>query len=104
MVMKEIIDLIRCAIIECKEQGDMFHLPVIDRDDIIVEMQEHETIGSVLYSCEYRINMNNGGWIQIKYESKDKCRAFQVNPDRSYINISCSDPSLNFSDGWDEKV
>ena len=38
------------------------------------------------------------------YQSKDKCRTFQINPDRSYVDVKCSDSTMDFVDAWDENV
>ena len=102
--MKQIIDLIKNKIAECKAKGDMFHLTNIDREDVKVTVTEIKSQGSVLCGDEYHMVLANGDWIHIVYESKDKCRTFQMNPDRSVIPVTCSDPSLNFSDGWDEGI
>ncbi len=100
--MKQIIELIKNKAAECEEEGDMFHLPSIEREDVNVTATEMESHGSILFGKEYHIVFANGDWIHVVYESKDKCRTFQTKPDRSVITVTCSDPSLNFSDGWDE--
>ncbi|WP_279149078.1 hypothetical protein [Segatella bryantii] len=53
--MKQVIELIKQRISECKKSGDMFNLPSFNRDDVKVKTIEHETGGNVLYSCEYQI-------------------------------------------------
>lgn len=100
--MKQVIELIKQRISECKKSGDMFNLPSFNRDDVKVKTIEHETGGNVLYSCEYQILFSDGSWINIETQSKDKCRTFQINPDRSSVIVTCSDSSLNFTDSWDE--
>lgn len=102
--MKQIIEQIKEAIKEFEAKGDMFRMPTIDRKDVTVKETELEPSGAALYQCEYQITFDNGDWIHIDYASKDKCRTFQVNPDRSVITVTCSDSTLNFSDGWDERV
>lgn len=100
--MKQVIEQIKAAIAKCETEGKMFNLPSLNRDDVKVNRIDTGSHGSVLTSDEYNIFFDNGDWIKIIYESKDKCRTFQTNPDRSIITVTCSDPSLNFSDGWDE--
>lgn len=100
--MKQVIEKIKETISECEAKGKMFNMPSLDRDDVKVKMEELESLGASLYRCEYRISFDNGGWILIKYASKDKCCTFQDNPDRSVIEVTCSDPTQNFTDGWDE--
>lgn len=100
--MKQIIELIKNRISECEAKGDMFHLPSIDREDVKVAASEIESHGSLLCGDEYHITLANGDWIHIVSESKDKCRTFQTNPDRSMITVTCSDSSLNFTHAWDE--
>ena len=82
----------------------MFNMPSLDKADVKVTKANTGSHGSVLYSEEYKIEFDNGDWIHIEYESKDKMRTFQVNPDRSVIGVTCSDPSLVFSDAWDESL
>ena len=103
VAMKEVIEKIKEKIADCERKGDMFHMPSIDRKDVHITETELEPSGSALYRCEYKIEFSNGDWIHIDYASKDKCRTFQVNPDRSVIAVQCSDSSLDFSDGWDER-
>lgn len=102
--MKQIIEQIKEAIKEYEAKGDMFHIPNIERPDVNVKKTELEPAGSALFQCEYQIDFDNGDWIHIDYASKDKCRTFQVNPDRSVITVTCSNSTLNFSDGWDERI
>ena len=103
MNKKGFIEKIKEKIADCERKGDMFHMPSIDRKDVHITETELEPSGSALYHCEYKIEFSNGDWIHIDYASKDKCRTFQVNPDRSVIAVQCSDSSLDFSDGWDER-
>ena len=102
--MKQVIEQIKAAVAKCEAEGKMFHLPSLNRADVTVTHNDMGSHGSVLTSDEYLIEFDNGGWIRIIYESKDKDRTFQINPDRSIITVTCSDSSLNFTDGWDEKL
>lgn len=98
--MKEIIDAIRAKVEECKETADMFFMPHIDGVKVIE--RDLPNGGGTLYHKEYKIALDDGGTITIDYRSKDKCRTFQLNPDRSYIEVTCSDPQYDFKDSWDE--
>ncbi len=102
--MIQIIDKIKDSISECARKKTMFQMPSFDRTDLKVFKTELASTGSVLYHCEYKINFDNGDWILLDYVSKDKCRSFQINPDRSVVNVTCSNPTLNFTDGWDEGI
>lgn len=102
--MDEILSAIKAKIEECKKSGDTFTMPTIDRDGVAVERNKLEPSGSVLFHEEYKIILPDGAWITIDSQSKDKCRTFQINPDRSYVIVKCSDPSKDFADGWDESV
>lgn len=102
--MKQVLEQIKVAIAKCKAEGKIFNLPSLDRADVKVDRIDTGSHGSVLTSDEYNIVFDNGDWIKIIYESKDKERTFQSNPDRSVVTVICSDSSLNFTDGWDEKL
>ena len=101
--MREVLELIKARIEECKSQGDTFCMHKIDRDDVHIEIKDLPTGGSALLHKEYDVRFDCGDRMTIDYQSKDKCRTFQINPDRSYINVECSDPDMNFVDAWDEK-
>lgn len=78
----------------------MFHMPAVERSDVKVIKNELAPKGFLLYRYEYTIEFINGGWIHVEYVSKDMCRSFQVRPDRSVIEVTCSDSSLNFTNAW----
>lgn len=99
--MKQIINLIKARVLECERNGDMFSLPYLENVEIKEEMLPNES--ATLYHYGYKITLPDGRFIDIDYQSKDKCRSFQNNPDRSYIMVKCSDSSYDFSDAWDEK-
>lgn len=101
--MKQIIELIKKAVAECKADGDMFKMPDLERPEVKVIETEHTSHGAVLYSEEYRIEFPSGEWVLVEYESRDQCRPFQINPDRSVIHVTSSDSSLGFNDAWEEK-
>lgn len=102
--MEEIIALIKARIQECQSKGDTFALPRIDTPGVSVEETDGQTSGSVLLETFYKITLPNGDTIKIHYQSKDKCRTFQINPDRSYISVTCSDSRFDFTDAWDERI
>lgn len=95
------IEAIKARIEECKKNGTVFILPKLDGAEIIEE--NPEPIGSELLHQDYFIKLADGCTINIMYQSKDKCRTFQIKPDVSIISVKCSDSNYNFTDGWDEK-
>ena len=99
--MKEIIEKIRAEVEKCKETGNLFTMPHMDEVEFIET--KCPSGGGTLLHIEYDITLPDGGTINIDYQSKDKCRTFQMRPDRSYIEVKCSDDQYNFRDGWDEK-
>ncbi len=50
----------------------MFKMPSLDRSDVEVTNKDLGSHGSVIFSEEYGIKFDNGDWIHIEYESKDK--------------------------------
>ena len=101
--MKQVIKIIKDTIAKCKQNGDMFHMPSLMRDDVKVTENELKPKGASLYRTEYQIDFSNGDWIHVETASKDMCRSYQVNPDRSVVEVKSSDSSLSFTDAWDEK-
>ena len=61
-------------------------------------------LGLFRYRRNYKINFDNGEWIQIEYSSKRTNLLALKSPHRSEVKVTCSDPSLNFTDSWDEKA
>lgn len=100
--MKRIIDIIKLQINECKNTGDMFEMPPLDMEGVSVIKESLKGDGSTLYHDIYDIDLQTGESIHIDYRSMDQCRCYQVRPDRSKIEISCSNPDYNFNDAWDE--
>lgn len=101
-IMKQIINIIKAHIAECKSMGNMFDLPQIDIDGVDVTKESLKGDGATLYHDVYDIKLADGQSIHIDYKSKDQCRSYQVRPDRSKIEISCSNQEHNFNDAWDE--
>lgn len=101
-MIEQIINIIKVRIAECKGTGDMFELPQIEIDGVTVKKESLKGDGATLYHDVYGIELPNGESIHIDYRSKDQCRSYQVRPDRSKIEITCSNQDLNFNDAWDE--
>lgn len=101
MNIHETIKSIKEQISQCEQTGDMFDLPKITKAK--VEVNDLPNEGADLFHREYKINLADEESIHIDYHSKDKCRSFQVNPDRSVISVKCSRPGLDFRTSWDEK-
>ena len=80
----------------------MFSMPQLGRNDVTVTKIDNFD-KSVLNSEKIRIHFNDGEWIEIIYKSIDMDRTFQSNPEMSIVEVTCSNPSLNFKDGWDEQ-
>lgn len=100
MNINNAISVIKNHITECKQTGDTFALPIITNAK--VEKIDAPNVGADLLHIEYDITLADGNSIHIDYHSKDKCRTFKINPDRSIIYVTCSCSDFNFSDAWDE--
>lgn len=61
-------------------------------------------LGLFRYRRNYKINFDNGDWILIEYSSKRSGPMAKKNLHRSEVRVTCSDPSLNFTDSWDENA
>jgi hypothetical protein len=101
MKIQEVMQIIKEQILQCERDGEMFDLPKIDNTK--VEINDLPNEGTDLLHREYKIDFPNDEYIHIDYHSKDKCRTFQINPDRSVILVECSLPELDFTYSWDEK-
>lgn len=101
MNIRKTINIIKEQISLCEQTGEMFDLPEITNAK--VEINDLPNEGADLLHREYKIDLADGESIHIDYHSKDKCRSFQVNPDRSVILVKCSQPELDFENSWDEK-
>ena len=101
MNIYETINIIKEQLSKCEQSCEMFDLPNIKNVKVVVNDLPNE--GADLLHREYKIDFPDGEYIHIDYHSKDKCRTFQINPDRSVISVKCSQPELNFDDSWDEK-
>lgn len=102
--MEQILQAIKAKIEECKRKGDTFSMPTLDREDVVIDRRNLDPTGSILFHEEYDIRFQDDKWISIDSQSRDKCRTFQINPDRSYVTVRCSDSSKDFVDSWNENV
>lgn len=100
--MKAILELIQERVTTCAKNGEMFALPSEVKQCITCH-EEVKPTGSILAGDVWRIEKGEN-WLEIEYCSKDKCRVFQVNPDRSYISIRGHIPQeVSYTNSWDEK-
>lgn len=101
MTLIDIIQLIQNDINRCKQIGELFSLSPIRG----VEIEEIQNLvsGKILLHTIYTIRITQEHWIKIDYKSKDRCEAFRFKPDESNIQITCSNPLLNFFETWEEK-
>jgi hypothetical protein len=102
--MKEAIEQIKEGINQSKSMGDRLPVPIFDRKDIHVLETKLRACGSTLFKRRYKIDFDNGDWIQIEYASKSPLQALLSRSNRSEVKVTCSDPSLNFTDSWEEKA
>ncbi|MEA9411903.1 hypothetical protein [Flavobacterium sp. PL02] len=102
--MKEIFNQIVENTKKISAEQDYFTLPKIENATITIE--ELEATGSTLLKRKYLIE-NTQGKIEIIYESKDKCRVHQINPDWNKVEITLktkNDKQESYTDGWSDKI
>lgn len=100
--MEEIFNSIVEKVKACSRERKMFNMPHFEGYQIIET--ENQAKGAVLFSKDYKIEKDNK-LIEVAYQSKDKSRTFQNNPDRSSISISWKENGNTkgtYSDSWDE--
>lgn len=86
------------------EKQEYFTLPEIENPSVTKE--DLEVTGATLLKRKYVIE-NEDGKIEIIYESKDKCRVHQINPDWNKVEIvfnGKNGENESFSDGWSDKM
>jgi len=102
--MQEYLNQVFARNEECKMNRDMFSLP--SSPEIAEVKTESCKDGRTLYGESIAVVFPNQGRIEIRYESKDACRTFQIRPDRSVIEVNVYDVNSNIlnkiSDAWDE--
>jgi len=99
-VFNDIVDKTK----KCEKNQEMFSLPHIE--DFKILIKDNETSGATLTSCTFNIGDENEK-ITVDYETKDKCRTFQPNPDRNIVKIlwQKDGKTINsFITAWDDKI
>lgn len=102
--MKEIYNQIIKRTKEISAAQDSFSLPRITNARVTSE--DLDVTGATLLKRKYIIE-NNEGKIEIIYESKDKCRVHQVNPDWNKVEITFKGENGEkdrYTDGWSDKI
>nr|WP_288834971.1 hypothetical protein [uncultured Flavobacterium sp.] len=102
--MKEIYNQIVENTKKISTEQDYFSLPKIENATINTE--DLEATGATLLKRKYTIE-NEEGKIEIFYESKDKCRVHQINPDWNKVEIIFNGKNGekdSFTDGWSDKM
>ena len=102
--MKEIYNQIIESTKKISAEQDYFRLPKIENAKVTTE--ELEATGATLLKRRYLIE-NEDGKIEILYESKDKCRVHQINPDWNKVEITyngINGEKESFTDGWSDKM
>ena len=102
--MKEIYNQIVENTKKISAEQDYFSLPKIE--NARVNTEDLETTGATLLARKYIIE-NEEGKIEIFYESKDKCRVHQINPDWNKVEITFNGKNgekESFTDGWSDKT
>lgn len=95
---------IRQGVEKCKSTGDRMPAPNFGGQGVSVKETQLKPLGLLRYRRNYRINFDNGDWIQIEYCSKIDGIKGLTKPHLSEVKVTCSDPSLNFTDSWEEKA
>ncbi|MCR4030426.1 MULTISPECIES: hypothetical protein [Flavobacterium] len=83
---------------------EIFSLP--STDEYNVEKSNYNSGGATLYGEKHIIGdqLEN---IVVTYESKDKCRTFQINPDLNIVTVTWEKNSIimeTFSQSWEDKM
>ncbi|SDJ11147.1 hypothetical protein [Chryseobacterium jejuense] len=102
--MKEIYNQIIENTKKIAANQDSFSLPQINNATVI--SQELETIAPILFKEKFIIE-NNDGKIEVTYESKDKCRVSQINPDWNRVEVlylGTNGDRESYTDGWSDKI
>ena len=80
----------------------MFELPS-EAEQYVTRHEDVKSNGTILAGDLWRLEKGDE-WLEIEYTSKDKCRTFQINPDRSSVSIrGYVLQEITYSDSWDEK-
>lgn len=102
--MKEIFEKNVNRVKECSEKQDMFVLPSTNNYEI--EESEFSSVGATLFGKKYIIK-NGEENIIVTYETKDKCRTFQINPDLNIVKVSWikgTESVDSYNESWSDKM
>lgn len=103
--IKHFFEQIKLSALECAQNREMFSIPSMPKD-VNCETIEIEPNGSILWGEDYKITFPTGEYIIGEARSKDKCRTFQVNPDRSMVSFVAYNADGieigRYADAWDE--
>lgn len=102
--MKEIYNQIVENTKKISAEQDYFSLPHIENAKVTTE--NLESTGATLLKRKFIIE-NEEGKIEIFYESKDKCRVQQINPDWNKVEIIFNGKNGEkdiFTDGWSDRA
>jgi hypothetical protein len=102
--MKEIYNQIVENTKKISAEQEYFTLPNIENATITTE--DLEATGATLLKRKFVIE-NEEGKIEILYESKDKCRVHQINPDWNKVEITyngANGEKESYTDGWSDKM
>lgn len=100
LLYKKIIEEIKIAEIT----KESFSLPPIG--DFNLEKSDYSSGGATIYGEKYIIS-NELENIIVTYESKDKCRTFQIKPDLNIVTVTWKRNNIvveTFSESWEDKM
>lgn len=86
------------------EKQDSFTLPSTGNYNIVTS--DYASGGATLYGKEYIIGDDDEN-IVVTYESKDKCRTFQVRPDMNIVSVTWKKNNKTvetFTESWEDKM
>ena len=81
---------IRQGVEKCKSRGDMMASPLFEGLGVSVKETLLKPFGLFRHRCNYKIDLDNGEWIQVEYSSKRNLLALK-GPNRSEVKVTCSD-------------
>lgn len=101
--MKELFDTIVENTKIIADAQEHFCLP--STGDLPVIKDDYASGGHTLYGKKYTIG-DESEKIVVTYESKDKCRTFQVKPDMNIVTVTWSkkgETDHTFTESWEDK-
>lgn len=105
--IKHVLEQIKLSALECAQHGEIFSVPSMP-EGVNCVTEEIKPNGSTLWGQKYKITFLTKEYIIGEARSKDKCRTFQVNPDRSEISFVAYNADGieigRYVDAWDEKI